>query len=611
MLGFKELKAKGAFPSDIVQIKIKNNIISPDAYIAELEKTGKCTKYVTIDNPVWLAKSDKRGFVYAGNAEGNMSKFVINKRGYSTVEPTTNRDGKVVLTSTYYKQLRVKNNKNKINESEDNKMAQEFNVKDLEEQLGNSIPDLGAGLDTTATTDKMDAFNQTATEEKKDMTPEELKKEQLRKEKAAKKSAINALITENVKGVETADASELIMFNRDHGRYICSVVRNEEINKFSTRKVYMKDEDGKKMLKPNVSDDVKARVKAGNSVDNANFMTEVRLKVGQSAPGPFMGSVISIPVGGLVPLSDLRGTNPVKPNTAEKSLKYVLADKDEVMNYIAAYFGMQIQEDEATFGQSAGTIKLELDYKTKTDKETQDEVTVLRQKLKSETGRKTIIIPNTYFPLSVYETIDVSGPLTAEQCEVVNNSAFMHLYKAPTTKSADKLPKIDQLAGEDKAKISKDEKGVITSKFFTPEVDGRATLAIDKWYAKGELVEDIQMPIKVDINANNPDKNPVWRFKSHNVLGKDVDLSKTSLELPKYKVVRDACHGALTLESLTATLKSSKGSGKGKGNVIATADARALMMKNLESNLTGLEVEGQKSKLDVAEFASRIAELRR
>lgn len=610
-MGFKELKAKEAFPSDIVQIKIKNNIISPDAYIAELEKFGKCTKYVTIDNPVWLAKSDKRGFVYAGDDKGNISKFVINKRSYSTVEPTETEDGKIALTSTYYTQLRVHDNKNRKNESEEKTMAEGFNVKDLEDQLANSVPDLSVDLGAANPTSKMEAFNEGVEAGEKEMAAEELEKEKLKKEKAAKKSAINALITENVKDVETADATELIMFNRDYGRYICSVVRNEEINKFSTRKVNMKDQDGKKILKPNVSDDVRARLKAGNPVDSSNFMTEVRLKVGQSAPGPFIGSVFSIPVGGLVPLSDLRGTTAVKPNTAEKSLKYILADKDEIMNYIAAYYGMEIQEDQATFGPSAGKIKLELDYKTKLDKETQEEITVLRQKLKSMAGRKTIIIPNTYFPLSVYETIDVSGPLSEEDCKIINNSSFMHLYKAPTTKSGDKSPKIDQLVGEDKAKISKDAKGNITSKFFTPSVDGRATLAIDKWYAKGELVEDIQMPIKVDINAGNPDKNPVWRYKSHNVLGKDVDLAKTSLQLPKYKVVREACHGALTLENLRATLKSGKGSNKGKGNVISSSDARALMMKNLDSNLTGLEVEGQKSKLDVSAFASRIAELRR
>lgn len=575
-LTLESLKRVGAIPKDTREIKRSEGFITQtDFNKLSYEEKVRNKKAVVLDNFKWVGYSPSTGltFSYDGTYVGKLTSkgkqlclqdFVDNK----------------LATIKFITLIR----------KDDKQMSELGNLGNLD--ISSIVNQIGVegGAGAPGGVAPMQAFADTTTP-----TPE---------------ASIKNFISSNIEGVSLADTTDLSIFNRQHGELVGYITANDKAVKFTTKTVVKTETDGKKALIANASPEIRSEHARGNRVAAEYYEKETILEPKESAPGKVLGSVIGIPAGGLVPFSEFRNSDVVKFDSNDKTVKYAVYDKDQTNNMLSFYFNSKIREAASTHGGAAGLLTLKMVPQIKRDKEDQSETLYVRPKLVAE-NRKSVLIDTNYFPVKVYDTIQVSGSITPEQAKVLNESAFINLFLTPATKE-NTTPKINKLSSRFASRIRKENDQIVSS-YFTQNVAEREAISVGAFHNKEEKRTVIEIPVK-KAHPKKEGTGEVWRFETFDSLSKKAEedaayAAKTSLKNGKFDHFIAACHGALTVEALKS-LTRRRATGKSGAMVVDEKDTKSLLFRSMQSGLQGVKIEGTKQRTSYEQFSELIAGIR-
>lgn len=555
-----------------------SNFISYEEYKDLFENGGSVEgKYPVIPDSVWIAQS-KDGYVFSCDKQERYSKFSEKFGTFAIrkiVKDEKEEDKK--LSSVLYLTF---NGKDEL------EMEKDFNIDEL---LGQVEADMGDIPDSVTAPNAEDVQNMNAFGDAPAVVAD------------SAKDAITEAITANISGVHLANANDLGFFCQKYGRLVAYITQNEPVIKFGVSSKPRKDAEGNKILLSDVPDEIRTAFNNGDSrISSTYFEKDYSLNIKQAAPGKILGGVISIPKGGDIDIIELKGEGDVKFDKNDKDLVYKMLSKDELNLLIATYYNGTIKEDSATFGDYATKVDLQAKAYNKAGRDGEI-VKLIKHKLVPN-GRNKVIVPGSFFPVKTYETIDQASALTPEQCDILNTGSFINLFTA----KENAVPKALELNDIDRQKI-KEENGKITSVFFTTNIEEKEQLEITPYWMKNG--EDLLSVVEVPVKVAQPKKNGTgvrYLYKTYSSLAKEVAESaeyknKTSLYGGKYDNVLQACHGAITEESLRKLTARKKTAGSKKDGTLDLETTRKLLLMNSESGLSGLEIEGGK-RITIEDF---------
>ena len=577
-LTLDELISVGAVPKETELVRLSSvETMDYREYEKRFNNGESLTAIPVINDVIWIAKSKKLGRTYSCNGEGKIGNY-NNKRKTFSIQTLDKKEN--TLTSDSYVNFK---RKDEIKMSEPNLNPDEILAGLAQEDFGN-VADVAMPA-----TEEMKGF---------DGIPVDGNNSSLSQDE------ISEIITANTEDVELADSQKFTFFNQQNGKFVGYVTTNDAIIKCGTSSKVKKDTTGKKMLLEDVPKTIKdAFMNGEKNISSKYFVKDVSLEFRQSAPGKVLGGVVAIPAGGKVDITELQGEGPVDFNKEDRTLQYLLLPKDSLNFMIANYFDGTIKEAPETFGAAAS--KLRLQAKIYNKKKNDEILKLVKYKLVAD-GRNKPIVPGSYFPIKTYETINPNSNLNQEQCDLLNKSAFNNLFQPGRNSNK---PKILELNDVDRQKV-KNEGGKITSVFFTTNAAEREQLEITPYWAKRgeEVIEVPEIAVKEEVTKKDGGKRLV--YKTYNSLDKKVAedsdyKAKTPLYGTSFKAFLDACHGAITEESLRGLTKRGSKSQAPKGS-LEISDVKKLLMKSMQAGLSGgLQVEGSK-KLTIEDFREEL-----
>lgn len=599
----EQLIKSGAIPKDCKPATVeKTATVSLDEVEANQYKVPE-GKIIVAENYNWVAYSATKDVYFSANKNGKIIRYDVAHKSCSV---QTFKSGRLKTT----KNTNLKTRKDVL-KMEDVKLQGLEGLEDL---------DLGAGLDLggNENTEKLDVFNGTESKETPNNTADEERKAKEERDRE-KKTKLEQMISSDVEGIKLADITILSEFNRRHGRLIGYITLNDSLIKFGTSTVILKDPVSKKpRLSANASPAVRDAVNRGQSIAGyakTNFVTETSLTKKQTTPGKVLGTVISIPEGGNIPLADLFAQDRVKPDETKKDKQFLLLDNDESIQVISQLFNGVIGEDEETFGDQATQVKVNLKI---VDKVNEDNMPLpLKKFALKPLKRSNKMTENSYLPLKTFKTVRLSDTLTEEQAAELAKSSFRHFYQVSIKASG---KKIEVLRPEDKALINQSEDGKFSSKFFTPDVSSRIPLEIKPAFTsdKEAKLQVIDIPIKEERPSKNGN-NPTFKYIAYDCLGKlDTVEAKELNSLAqakagkRFSVFYNAAGGEATInEESLKNIKPRRRSNSSKNDEIDNKTIRELLAASLQGRDGALKDEKaptvSKESLEVKLYKARTA----
>lgn len=310
-------------------------------------------------------------------------------------------------------------------------------------------------------------------------------------------------------------------YMRKHGRLVCFITKEDAKIVFTTQKDFLKENE-QFVKNPDVSEaefkEYVAYVNAGGARKRGNQGKKFKAKnyyykqqykpvFKFQKPKGMYGGVIMYPENGLVNPTDLYSENfkgiTETPNPDKVYKTFVYQDLSHI---ITDRFGGELQEHEdvvAPFTDTKnGLISAEkasvftvrrVEAKTTTGEGNAPKVVggVPVEEFKTYIVHKyrksSLVTPMNYIPLETYETMNISGEISAEDAQNLNI-----WYVLPLTKVSSRSPvsKYHDLLPDYASHISFDEENnEISSRYFTPDVQKRITPQIDHWYNRGRVPE--------------------------------------------------------------------------------------------------------------------------
>lgn len=589
---FNELKAKANIPPTVRELDFKR--LKSRGQIVELTRAADISpkdydKIIVLPGAIWAAVDTRNKDIYSYSPVTNTySKY---KRGKAFITFEYN-EAERVLVNIGTRNLKQIKNKNINIPKEDTKMSNENkSSEDLLREVMGGV-DFGADLEIPGVGDAnapadMQTFNS------EEIDPEKAKAMAEAAAAAEKLAGIKRDIVANV-GEDLIDsARELGMFNREEGGLYGLIVNTAPAIKVAKKVVPLLD--GKQYVAiDGTPNDILTAAAAGQELPKEYRKTETKIVVKQAAPSTIKAAVLGIPAGGFyTPKQVVSGNFQLDRNN--KAIKKIMVTKDEAMNFIKILFAEKIHDRTVEDGKLRTIIAQSNIDKKKTAETGQ---TIIRTSLKTEDKSK-IFTETNFFPLKVYETLDVTQPLTAEQAKQASISAFYNLVK--TTKK-DTVPALDKLGLKYKNRIEKIDlnPGVeINSKYFVEGKQADFFGEEPKHWLTGQPLSGVRLPLR-DINIEGKEK-PTYPWIQYSAIssqalkGDEAYLAKTAFGLPEYAHIRECMGSVLTPAELKRVTTKPREGGK-KGNGIPKPDTSldfGQMFAFIRKNATG-ELDSKK-----------------
>lgn len=540
-----------------------------------LEEKKAHTGAVVVDGAKWVA-TDKNGNTYSCN--GTYVGKHIRGRKFSVME--LGQEG-MLHTVQYYDDLYV-----------DKEMKTNMSNLDAMKELDSLYDELeGKGQ-------PMEAF--TNTDPAKEPAAE----------KAEGKPSLSTAVTAVVEQTSLAATNSLHDFNQILSKVLGYVTATEDKIDFVTAKRVV-TRDGKKVLRKDVSDEVRAQYEATGKVPASEFETYRALEVKNTKPGKIQAVIFDMPFGGIVPLDAFSEAAKVTPDRDKKDLKRMMVSREEFYNFMTFYFGDVIKEDPATHGAEAGELKQSYQVNFKKVNGSLTNQQVMKRVWKSS-KRNSLLLPTNYLPIKTYKTVTVSGALSEDDIKTLNKSAFGNMVRSRVSKNGAMESTYSNLSAEDRAKITVDPtSGAISSTFFAANVNERESIIVNPfWAPKGDQpLAEIRIPVKEEKHNEKTGKTTI-RAVTYSAVDQRVEdpsyVAMTSLKSPKFakfiEVVGEDVLNPATLRGLVTKSGGSKGKGK---KVISNREAMAITLAVSNNTLKDEVISLYDSKDSAFEDAER------
>lgn len=501
---------------------------------------------VIADGSVWVGKSENKYFSYDGNFLW-ISNNLLSKNKIDKIDGVMRR---IPLSTT-------------VINKEENRMENKTSANDLLNAV--------EGIDATAV---VEGENVTpAAEEVKPSAAFTSDEKELKKlQKQQRKEQYDRLLAETDK-IQLRDRTALTNFNRTFGSLIGYVVNNEPKVSATTVKKFALDSNGNRLHSSSASNEEIGLIKAKKykGVSSKAFEKVDNLVIKQQGTGSPKGLILSLPKGGAVLRDELvsnETTTPVKFDENNKDLAILVFPLDTAISYIADYFGGEIKENEATHGDSAGTVVVKGKCVVK------DGAMGTIYKL-VPSNRKKLIDVNNFLPRKTYKTMALSE-IRSSDAKVksnANRSLFGNLIANSEKYNAMPTDVKSQFAEKD---------GVYTSDF----IDNNKNPNVLDFFTK-EPIANPAIPVKEPKGKEGKEK---LAYVTFDVLNPNKELESINPQVnPRYQAIVGAL-GGLTVKDVVAKAISVKKKSKNSMEISSEDMIKLLTMASqghqiVDSNL--------------------------
>lgn len=415
------------------------------------------------------------------------------------------------------------------------------------------------------------------------------------------------------------NTDRLRMFMRKHSRHLGFVTANDDQLLISVKKIKKLNTDGS----PVVKDEEAAKAKAAEYKRNNKTLpislcaTMDTLVPKQKAPGKLLGSVVTVPKGGIaVPYSAFRmddGSGFVKFEEDATAVT-MLMPMEEYYAFMHAWMNDMIKEDPRTYGENAAELTVR--YRAVNAKSSQDapvsQFTQVARPVLAVSVKRSVVMPGAYMPINVFRTMPYVSIKSRDDIDRANNSLLGDYVRgknalkeiaSPETISAGLSDKYGNLSVEFQKVVRlelRDGEPVVTSPWFTTNGTPEP-LNVPTYYNKDLLVTDLQIPVK-EVALTKKGDSARWSLQKISAIGKDLseqDREYSSLQNPKFKAFRDAAGEAVSedaLKSLSARSSSKGGSAK----YVSSSAIDQLLFGDVQSAML--------DKIDVATVSQKLSD---
>lgn len=501
---------------------------------------------VIADGAVWVGKSGKNYFSYDGNFLW-VSNDLLVKNKLDKIDGVMRR---IPLSTT-------------VINKEENRMENKTSANDLLNAV--------EGIDAAAVVEEENA-TPAETEVKPSVAFTGDEKELKKLQKQQRKEQYDRLLAETDK-IQLRDRTALTNFNRTFGSLIGYVVNNEPKVSASTVKKFALDASGNRLPSSSASTEEISKIKAKDykGVSSKAFEKVDNLIIKQQGTGSPKGLILSLPKGGAVLRDELVATDtttPVKFDENNKDLAILTFPLDTAISYIADYFGGEIKENEATHGDSAGTVVVKGKCVVK------DGAMGTIYKL-VPSNRKKLIDVNNFIPRKTYKTIALSE-IRSSDAKVksnANRSLFGNIIANSEKYNAMPTDVKSQFAEKD---------GVYTSDF----IDNNKNMNVVDFFNK-EPIANPAIPVKEVKGKEGKEK---LAYVTFDVLNPNKELEAINPQTnPRYHAIVGAL-GGLTVKDVVAKAISVKKKSKNSMEISSEDMIKLLTMASqghqiVDSNL--------------------------
>lgn len=589
-----ELKALGAIPSSVKEMNIKK--LKKQRMLVEFTKARNLTpsdrkKFVVLKNPTWVGADEVSKAIYSYSKETNTySKY---KKGITFLTYEFDEASK---TLCLIGSNELNNKLNEVENQEERQIMENNNnnvdiIENGDESLDALLDELqnaDTGMEGLEMPAEMESFSDNTS------TSEEVKTED-DKLLEAERAMIGGLKSSlSVAEDKMAPIKKLGDFNRLYGGLYGFVVNTEPAIKVSKTKEFLKDENGKFLVSENAPATIKKQW-ANNTLDKLETQYKQfkgHLTIKEAGPSALKGGVLGIPLGGFLPINSVLEGN-ITIDESQKDIKKILLNKDELISFMTTHF-----EGRAYDRTRDKAVSLKVVNKLDRKAAKQNTPNKVRSNIVPEEKGVKLFTKTNFLPLTVYEKIDVSNPLTAEQAKEANLSAFALLFRG----NKNNLIPYDDLGAEYKAKIQRsnvDGELVITSDYFKEGVQAQWDETPKSWIDKTTPLHRVLLP-KRRVNKVEGKDKVTYPWISYSATSADAlkgdpaYLAKTSLELPEYATVREFMGDCISPQSLAQI----KGGGR----------KAAKVSKGVDTSLNQAQAFGYLSKMYKSELDSKVFE---
>lgn len=556
VLNFNSLLESGIIPSDARLLNPKS--IKSKCLPLSKVKSMQTPNLVSImnvvsDKVVWACYSKKQG-LYSCDGE-KIYRFDNGTKEFTTY----------ILRDRL---IPIKNERLKI--MEELGMAENNNVADA---LAALKKDMNVG-----------GVNMEAPLAKSEVFEGDLEKEKKKKENQAKREGILKTLSSEIGDIALANTRTLKAYNFEKATLVGWITsRDKKTRSFVKTEKVKNKQTGKYELKEGTPANIVRDYANSIDIDPKHFRTTSKLLLKEDAPGPIRVAVLRFPLNGLIPIEELRNPNAninIDPTAATDYVtNYV--NKNDLPFFINAYIGKAIKEDPRTHTDPSKLMVITT-VKTVTNSETNLTEQVKKTSMKIE-SKKPLIQDKNYFPQVTYHTVPLSEAMANEE---LRNKANISLFENLFSENTSRARSYDKLNPEDKAKVSKDENGVIVSKFLDPKFS--LPLNLDNYYT-GLPISNPEIALKMEVAKKDGSGVRYVLDKYDVVKGGDSDINP--LTSGKFDHFIQACDGTLTQEKLVELLaRKSSGRSSGSSTTIELDDEQALKLffKQSEEGLTNI-----------------------
>lgn len=356
-------------------------------------------------------------------------------------------------------------------------------------------------------TPKMEIFSDAEGSKKTNhMTDEE--KEQAKAKKQAEKermaSVIKAIQNEATSVAPNIDLTLLSRKWKALARLICFVTPTDKRQSIVAVKVPQKKQD--KKLRDNVPEEIRLMYNSNRKGDIPDdyYVNTFRIKAREGKPGKPCGVIARIPAFlkgcSLMDFTKSVALEGAKTDSDATVIEaFTMTDFEQKLTLV----GGTILEAEETALENgkAGEIELVATYPRDTSASTDGTLVnqgfVFSKKLvRVGNGNKTPLHDRNYFPLTTYETIDISGEIPDDKLKDLNQYTFNSFFSA-SKNDKQVASKYEELDDDDKVHIRRGKDGIIESDYITNDASRRVKdLKVVAFYNKDVERSTINLAVK-------------------------------------------------------------------------------------------------------------------
>lgn len=488
-MDLQELKDVGAIASSLEKVVVNQNdsvSIGEVLSVSNLDEREKFRdRAVTVNNPVWVATSKRRALqeassVYSCDKDGIVGCWKGKKNEFLFMELSNDNRLLTMRRETIFKE------------------REDIDMPSLE-SLGNvnSMEAFDQDLGTLLGGGDVGSLGGTPSSGEQEAGESSKGKARAEAEKTIKsiRSAVNS--------INLANTDDIVLNNRQHGRFIAFITPNDGVVKLKKVKKPLLDANNNRQLdnkKIGIEGyDQQLKLHGSDHKYSLKFcLTETSLEFVDSKPGTPKGAIIATPAGSEISLTSVTAKETFTADRSKQDLLYRIMSKDAAFMYILSNYGGTITESSDIMGPEAGKITINKKGSTK-NLDSGEFVQTVRMSFALEKGstvRKSLLTRKNIFPAKLYKTISVAAASDEEKSSLNYNIEFI-------VSKDNVLSELDAKSAE---KVQVADDGTVTSDWINKNLP----ITVQRFDATTD--DDMVLDVKLPLRSKKPTKSDPNKF---------------------------------------------------------------------------------------------------